>query len=303
VPDRSLVERIAEDLGTSPGLVEKDWYAVRAIGIIAAFDHTGAAPAFSGGTWLLKGWQLIKRFSEDVDFKVAMPPAGSGVKDRAQRSRYRERIVEALTASGFALAAKPRVGNVSAFFSVDLAYPSEFPAGQGLRPHLKLEMTLEGPVLPPVARPIRSLVPQARNQEPEVPAFPCVGPIETAADKLSALAWRIFTRDRTAVNDDSTIIRHLHDLAALETQVAASPQFGELLRRTVAVDSDRGDKRVPADPRERPVGMLERLRSDALWAVEYEALVRQVSFAKADEEITFTEGLIASERIVASVYE
>jgi hypothetical protein len=105
------------------------------------------------------------------------------------------------------------------------------------------------------------------------------------------------------VNDDSTIIRHLHDLAALETQVAASPQFGELLRRTVAVDSDRGDKRVPADPRERPVGMLERLRSDALWAVEYEALVRQVSFAKADEEITFTEGLIASERIVASVYE
>jgi len=64
--DRALIERIAEDLGTSPGLIEKDWHAVRAIGIIAAFDHNGVKPAFSGGTSLLKGWQLIKRFSEDI---------------------------------------------------------------------------------------------------------------------------------------------------------------------------------------------------------------------------------------------
>jgi predicted nucleotidyltransferase component of viral defense system len=70
VPDRRLVEKLAEDLGTSPGLIEKDWHVVRAIGVIAGADTAGMMPAFSGGTSLSKGWELIKRFSEDIDFGV-----------------------------------------------------------------------------------------------------------------------------------------------------------------------------------------------------------------------------------------
>ena len=53
--DRNLVEQIAADLGTRPGLIEKDWHVVRAIGVIAEVDTTGMAPAFSGGTSLAKG--------------------------------------------------------------------------------------------------------------------------------------------------------------------------------------------------------------------------------------------------------
>jgi predicted nucleotidyltransferase component of viral defense system len=71
VLDPRLVERLAEDLGTSPGLVEKDWHVVRALGVIAKVHPGGMMPAFSGGTSLSKGWELIKRFSEDIDFKVA----------------------------------------------------------------------------------------------------------------------------------------------------------------------------------------------------------------------------------------
>ena len=78
--DRQLVERVAGALATDEGLVEKDWHVVRALAVIAAVDHAGAAPAFSGGTSLSKGWGLIKRFSEDIDFKVAMPAATSGAR-------------------------------------------------------------------------------------------------------------------------------------------------------------------------------------------------------------------------------
>ncbi|SRR5712671_7324498 len=35
---------------------------------------------------------------------------------------------------------------------------------------------------------IRSLIAMAQRQSPEIAAFPCVDPVETAADKLSALA-------------------------------------------------------------------------------------------------------------------
>ena len=84
MPDRRLVERVAEDLGTSPGLIEKDWHVVRALGVIAQVEHGGMALAFSGGTSLSKGWELIKRFSEDIDFKVAEPAEASA--SAAQRA-------------------------------------------------------------------------------------------------------------------------------------------------------------------------------------------------------------------------
>ncbi len=73
VLDQPLVEAVAQRLSTAPGLIEKDWHVTRAIGVLAAFDHDAPIIAFGGGTSLSKGWGLIKRFSEDIDFKVAMP--------------------------------------------------------------------------------------------------------------------------------------------------------------------------------------------------------------------------------------
>jgi predicted nucleotidyltransferase component of viral defense system len=98
VPDRRLVEEIAADLGTSPGLIEKDWHVVGAIGVIAQVETAGMMPAFSGGTSLSKGWELIKRFSEDIDFKVGEPAGSSASRARRERSAYRERILEGLRA-------------------------------------------------------------------------------------------------------------------------------------------------------------------------------------------------------------
>ena len=93
--DRRLVEDVASRLDADAGLVEKDWHVVRAIGVLAAFDHGEVRPAFSGGTSLSKGWGLIKRFSEDIDFKVSVPAASSRSKERNIRRGYRERISSA----------------------------------------------------------------------------------------------------------------------------------------------------------------------------------------------------------------
>ena len=54
--DPRLVEQIAGEFGTSPSLVEKDWYVVRALGVIGEVDGRGMRPAFSGGTSLSKAW-------------------------------------------------------------------------------------------------------------------------------------------------------------------------------------------------------------------------------------------------------
>lgn len=64
--DRLHIEEVASALATEPGLIEKEWHVVRAIGAIAALDHGPARPVFSGGTSLSLAWGLIKRFSEDI---------------------------------------------------------------------------------------------------------------------------------------------------------------------------------------------------------------------------------------------
>jgi predicted nucleotidyltransferase component of viral defense system len=299
VLDRRLVEQLAAELGVAPGLIEKEWHVVRAIGVIATLDHDGARPVFSGGTSLSVGWGLIHRFSEDVDFKVAMPQAANPSHARVQRHRFRERVLGALAGADFKALGVPR--QASRFFSIDFTYPNTFEPVSGLRPHLQIEMTFEAPKLPPIERPIRSLIARARRSDPEVSAFPCVDPLETAADKLSALAWRVCARERGSPKDDPTLIRHLHDLAALEPHIGSAAQFAALLRQAVNADAGRGGTGAPIEARERLRIMLERLDSDPLWAVEYDRFVQNVSFAPAEELISFGDALDAARRLSARI--
>jgi hypothetical protein len=76
----------------------------------AGLDHGNIRPVFSGRTSLSTGWGLIKRFSEDVDFKLAMPAASTPSKARTQRSAYREKVWSALGAAGFEPVGSPVIG-------------------------------------------------------------------------------------------------------------------------------------------------------------------------------------------------
>ena len=105
-----------------------------------------------------------------------------------------------------------------------------------------------------------------------------------------------------AQDDDPTIIRHLHDLAALEGTVAGASGFAALAQKTAEDDTGRGGEGVPSNPRERFAAMLELLHNDKLWASEYETFVLQVSFAKEGERISFAEAFAATKRLATKIY-
>lgn len=271
--DPRIVEEVASALATEPGLIEKEWHVVRAIGVIAELDHGDARPVFSGGTSLSVAWRLIKRFSEDIDFKVALPDGLGSRQTRAQRRNYREKILTALTRSEFTLVEEPISRNASQFFRADFAYPNQFNPPAGFRPHIRVELQFQAPRLQPVERPLQSLVARGQKRDPEIATFACVDPVETAGDKLSALAWRVCTRKREADDDDPTVVRHLHDLAALERLATSSSEFPRLVREAMVDDADRGGGEPPQTPAERFALMFELLGSDRLWAKEYNQFV------------------------------
>ena len=71
-------------MGLRPAIIEKDYYVTESLRIIA---QTAADKViFKGGTSLSKGWNLIQRFSEDIDIffdpAASNPPLGKNAIDR-----------------------------------------------------------------------------------------------------------------------------------------------------------------------------------------------------------------------------
>jgi hypothetical protein len=61
-----------------------------------------------------------------------------------------------LTAAGFVVGDDVLKRDESSFFSAELFYPAVFDTGPGLRPHIRIEMSLNASTLPPIARPLGS---------------------------------------------------------------------------------------------------------------------------------------------------
>jgi len=64
-----IIESIAEKTQLSPDAIEKDWWVtmtLRALFSCDCADHI----VFKGGTSLSKAWNLIERFSEDIDIAI-----------------------------------------------------------------------------------------------------------------------------------------------------------------------------------------------------------------------------------------
>jgi Nucleotidyl transferase AbiEii toxin, Type IV TA system len=71
-----LIRIVAEEKGIDPALIEKDYWIMHCLYGLQKF---GLKFELKGGTSLSKGFQIIDRFSEDIDIRIE-PPAGRDVK-------------------------------------------------------------------------------------------------------------------------------------------------------------------------------------------------------------------------------
>jgi len=299
-PDKATLGRVAGALAVDEAFVEKDWYVVQAISHMVGLATEDITPVFSGGTSLLKGYGLIKRFSEDIDFKFALSEVFLR-KSANQRRRIlgdlRDALVAAWTSAGFVMTSV-EARDANGFLKIEMDYPSSLDPHGALRPHILAELSAKPPRLSVQHRPLTSFVAQYARAAPEIASIACVDPVETAADKLSAFAWRMLIRDRSSDKDDATIVRHLHDLAALETAAAESGAFPDLLRSILMDDSSRGGGGVAElGPRERLAAMRAKLADDPLYVEEYGRFVGGMAFAGAAEVPSFEAAAAAVERL------
>lgn len=289
--DQAIVGEIAAELGINPAFVEKDWYSVQALKLISQHHSEDITTIFSGGTSLSKGHRLIQRFSEDLDFRCRYNAANSGNKSKLIRRTYRESIIDQLSnASSLALSedAVTRAGN---YFKFPLTYPQAYEEHSALRPNLEVEFSFTQPQLEPQTKPIQSLMAQFAGGEPEAYIL-CLSPIEIAADKLSALTWRVLKRDRMSSKDDPTIIRHLHDLCALIPAINANfSVFEEAARASFEVDQKSTSRQTSEGFHGSVARAFETLMNDGTYKAEYRQFVDAMSYANDEDNIDFDRAL------------
>lgn len=79
----ALAARVALEIGLPAAQVEKDFWVTEVLrGVTSAAAALGFEVVFKGGTSLSKAYQLIERFSEDVDVLVILPTDTTGAKER-----------------------------------------------------------------------------------------------------------------------------------------------------------------------------------------------------------------------------
>lgn len=297
------MQLLAADLGVDASFIEKDWHAIRLVAALNAVDNSAMRLVFSGGTSLSKGYGLIQRFSEDLDFKVVLPATGF---NRNECRNYRRQLVESIRQGSpdWLLDDKEiESRNQGRFFNCQIVYRQNFAPALALRPQIRLEITFKPPALPFEERPLQSFIAQAMRQRPEVTSIACVSPVETAADKLSALTWRVLSRRRGRKGDDPALIRHLHDLTALEEYISAYENFPNLVVLLLAEDArrDRELNLSTVTPMQLLQRMLLCLEDDPIYANEYERFVVGMSYATETERPSFSQALDTARRIISRI--
>ncbi|MBW1852010.1 MAG: nucleotidyl transferase AbiEii/AbiGii toxin family protein [Deltaproteobacteria bacterium] len=64
---RTVCEQAQDKLGLPPATIEKDFWVCWTLKKLFNLPEWGTHLTFKGGTLLSKGWNLIERFSEDID--------------------------------------------------------------------------------------------------------------------------------------------------------------------------------------------------------------------------------------------
>ncbi|HEY5550379.1 MAG TPA: nucleotidyl transferase AbiEii/AbiGii toxin family protein, partial [Opitutaceae bacterium] len=164
--------RIAEgQLSLRAASIEKDFWICWTLRELFALPGIGAHLTFKGGTSLSKGWNLIQRFSEDLDLTVDRAHLGFGGNESpeaAPNNNQRRKRLDALHAGCVAYVRdmiKPAleqripagrvVPDPDDELSLLFEYPTAFPPHAYLRPTIKMEFGARSDIDPSETPEIR----------------------------------------------------------------------------------------------------------------------------------------------------
>lgn len=244
--------------GLRAAIIEKDYYVTEALRAISL--HSGSKVIFKGGTSLSKGWDLIQRFSEDIDLFLdpdAWQPRLSDKKATREMKELRDQVGKVA-----GLSHDPESSHSSSIGrSESYVYARQFGGAGEVANRILLEVGTASGREPTEERPIESLLAQSLRAagvslgaEDEA-AFPMrlLHYRRTFVEKLFAIHSKVELYQQNPAGGLGTYCRHYYDLACLAERpevrrMLESSEYGAICR-----DYDRISRQhYPRDYRPPP---------------------------------------------------
>ncbi len=262
---KELLRAVERDKRIERSLVEKDYWIMH---VLYGLQQEGFAFELKGGTSLSKGYNIIHRFSEDIDIRIE-PPADMDVKINpnhikpdhcASRKKYYDWLAKKIKIDGIQRIIRDAEFDNEKYFSggIRLFYQSAFPVVGGVKEGVLLEVGFDE-VTPnsPIDISSWALDFALRNglkvTDNRAQSVLCYHPGYTFVEKLQTIATK-FRKQQETGKMPANFIRHYYDVACLLKYKTVQEFIGtEKYRR-------HKKKRFPAADQKIPVAEQEAFR-------------------------------------------
>lgn len=302
-----LIDATAAALELANPVVEKDYYVTQVIHALSNIEDEYFRLVFAGGTCLAKAYKIVKRMSEDVDFKIQRKQITknfSKTRFFKELKQFRSNIISKLQIADLT-SDTSIVCNEGQYLRVQLNYPSIFSINSNLRPHILLECTLADVHLSLENLSIRTLIEDTLENvvifEPS--STQCVSVYETAIEKWVSLTRRIIAIEREYHSDDATLIRHLYDLSLIKHADKINPNFFSLAKVIVNNDAKKFKNQHPEywnNPNAEILQSLTLLKNKSVWKTRYQEFIEAMVYDNSSAQ-EYEAAIHVLENISASV--
>lgn len=307
--NEALLRQISDTgelLGLDEAVIEKDYYVTQVIHALSNLENETFRLIFCGGTCLAKAHKLVRRMSEDVDFKVQrkITERFSRSHLKSELNKFRTYVRSTLTVPDLSVA-DDFSRNEGRYQQVVLKYPNSFPIGSALRPDIKIELTFADILMPINDLEVKTLIEDNFDQTKLFipPITKCISIDETAIEKWVGLTRHITAIERGREDDDKTLIRHVYDLNAINEANKINSSFTEFAKTIVISDGKQFENQHPeyaADPSTEIRRSLALLKAKPLWKERYEEFIEAMVYDNTNI-LPYDQAIITLEDISANV--
>lgn len=248
---KNIIEQTSQKIGLRPFAVEKDWWVVNTLDLIFSLSFSEHL-VFKGGTSLSKAWNIIERFSEDIDLAISREFFGfENELTKSQVKKLREKSCKFISEDFFSEIKKlfedksfqkvklnviERYANDTDPIKIEIAYTSLLEVNPYLHSRVLIEIGSRSLIEPKTNRSFNSFVSeQFREQSFASPGIniPVVNPERTLLEKIFLLHEE-FQNEPDKIKVERMSRHHYDIIKLMQTEFAEKALTDTELIKTIA---------------------------------------------------------------------
>lgn len=286
-----IINRTSEKMIISSAIIEKDYYVSM---LLREIVNSVEGIVFRGGTSLSKCYNIIMRFSEDIDLSYDNSKVPLTESERRNLSN---KVLDIINISGLDLANKEEVRSRGQYNQYKIDYLSQR-TGEFLKEQLLLEIELSNHPFPCEEKEVDSLIYQylADGGHLEIIKEYNLVPFKirtqnierTYIDKVFALC------DYYMLNTVREHSRHLYDIHKLHPLIERDTSFKNLVKEVREIRAKK-EYALSAQLSNNPIDLLKEIVAREVYKSDYNAITQNLLY----EDVSYEETIETIREIIA----